>query len=107
MRRSYKNSEGKRITYEQPYSVLSSEIATPAEMGMDDGEFRAVIWGLAKYVPADARTVLAMFGAFSRNGRHVFYDSCVIFEDGKPIHDPYSEMLDDIAYLLNGGGEIW
>lgn len=110
MRRTYKVDAGTdfehRITYESPYSIISTELSTPEELGKNDGVFEARLWGLAQYVPATAYRVMAMFGAFHREGRHVVYDALAIYEDGELIHNPMDEMIDDITYLLAGQGEI-
>ncbi len=90
-----------------PYSIVRTEIATPEELGREDGEFEATIWGLSRYVPTTAECgVYAMFGSFQRDGRHVRYSASVIFDGDEAIHDPFSEMLDDIEYLMAGQGTM-
>ena len=91
---------------DKPYTIISTELATPEELGKPDGIFEATIWGLARWVPAGSSLVMAMFGAFRREGRHVRYDASACFEDGELIHDPMSELLDDITYLMAGQGEM-
>ncbi|MBP8293373.1 MAG: hypothetical protein KAX65_11410 [Caldilineaceae bacterium] len=82
-----------------PYSIIRTETTSPASAD-DDGDFTAILWGLAKWVPNDGDWHMAIFGSFRRDGRHVEYGASVIYEDGQPIHDPLSEMIDDIYYLM-------
>jgi hypothetical protein len=88
-----------RKEYETPYIVCRSEIEPPAD-AEHDGDFTATLWGLAKYIPDDGDWHLAIFGNFRRDGRHVEYGASVIYEDGEPIHNPHSEMIDDIYSLM-------
>lgn len=88
-----------KVTVTLPYSVTRTEVTEPASADAD-GDFTAKLWGLAKWVPDDGDWHMAIFGSFRRDGRHVEYGASVIYEDGEPIHDPLSEMIDDIYYLI-------
>lgn len=102
MKRQYKVNDGIGGTYTKtidlPFVVVSESL--------DDQYYEAQLWGLASFVP-EGNNGLACFGWFRRNGRHVTYCASVIREDGKLIHDPVSEMWDDISYLRAGQVEWW
>lgn len=103
MKRQMTVNQGTELEYTTSvaiaYSVIRSEITAP-EAANGEGNFAAKIWGLASYIPNDDDWHMAMYGSFRRDGRHVEYGASVIFEDGEMIHNPYDEMIDDIAFLM-------
>lgn len=59
-----------------------------------------------KSFPETAELVSAIFGQFKKEGNTITYTATLSYENGKLIHNPDSEFLDDMAALENGNVEV-
>lgn len=59
-----------------------------------------------KSFPANSILVSAIFGQFKNEGNAIIYTATLSYEDGKLIHNPNSEFLDDMVALKNGNVEV-